>query len=203
MPGLPVTGDIEQDETNKERFVRFIEKHVKFVSAVLLVDLVFLNDYWRDYRWSILFTIFPKTLVNNIAFVFTNVRRSRRRDLCQENIPGALKSSLVFFLDNPIVRQLTYAGPNTTKIVKGREQGALEILVEFFNWMDGLEPQPVTGITSFYEVYQNIEAKTPNILFQRVREVEIDRLTNALKRYSAVSLSLCSHLALESYARWM
>jgi len=160
------------------------------------MDLVFLNDYWRDYTFSILSTIFPKTLVNNIAFVFTNVQGSRTRDVCQENIPGALKSSPVFFLDNPTVQQPTYVG---TKIVKGREQGTLEILVEFFNWMDGLEPQPVTGITSFYEVYRSIEAKTT----QKTREVEIDRLTNALKKYSAVSLSLCSHLAFESYTRWM
>jgi len=203
MPGLPATDDIEQDETNKESFVRFIEKHVKFVSAVLLVDLIVQTDYWRDYTWSILSTIFPKNLVNNTAFVVTNVQSSLVRDRYQENIPGALKNSPVFFLNNPIVRQLEYGGPSTIKIVKGCEQGALEILVEFFNWMDGLEPQPVAGITSFYEVYQNIEAKTPSILYQRAREVEIDRLTNAVKRYSAVSLSLCSHLAFEPYARWM
>jgi len=92
---------------------------------------------------------------------------------------------------------------NEMKIVKDREQGALEMLVVLFNWMDGLKPQPATEITSLYEVHQNIEVKTTSILYQRTREVDIDRLTIALKRYSAVSLSLCSHPALDSYARWM
>jgi len=200
---LPATYDIERDETNKESFVRFIEKHVNFVSAVLLVDLIVQNDYSRDYTWSILSTIFPKTLVNNIASVVTNAQSSLVRVHYQENIPEALKSSPVFFLDNPMVRQLTFTGPNMKKIVKDREQGALEILVELFNWMDGLEPQPVTEITSFNEIYQNIEAKTSDILDQRAREVEIDRLTNALRRDSAVSHPLCSHLAFEFYTRWM
>jgi hypothetical protein len=77
------------------------------------------------------------------------------------------------------------------------------MLVELFNWLDGLEPHPATDITSIYEMYQNIEIKTIGILDQRVREVEIDRLTITLKRHSAVGLSLCSHLALQSYARWM
>ena len=200
---MPATYDIERDETNKESFVRFIEKHVNFVSAVLLVDLIVQNDYSRDYTWSILSTIFPKTLVNNIASVVTNAQSSLVRVHYQENIPEALKSSPVFFLDNPMVRQLTFTGPNMKKIVKDREQGALEILVELFNWMDGLEPQPVTEITSFNEIYQNIEAKTSDILDQRAREVEIDRLTNALRRDSAVSHPLCSHLAFEFYTRWM
>ena len=178
---------------DKESIVRYIEKHVNFISAVLLVDHVPQNTFT---------TIFPKTLVNNIAFVFTNTQSSLFWDL-QKNIPGALKSSPVFLLDNPIVQKRRFRDSNVTKIVKDREQGALEMLVGFFNWMDNLEPQPVTEITSLYEVYQNIEVKTTSILYQRVREVEIDRLTIALKEYSAVSLSLYSHLALSSYARWM
>jgi len=188
---------MKQDETNKKSFIRFIEEHVNFVSAVLLVDLVDLvsqNTFKADYTWSNLTTIFPKTLVNNIAFLFINVQSSLFPDRFQNSIPGALKSSPVFLLDNPIVQQWRF---------KDREQGALEMFVEFFNWMDGLEPQPATEITSLYEVYQNIEVKTTSILYQRAREVEIDRLTVALKRYSAVSLSLRSHLALESYSYWM
>jgi hypothetical protein len=84
-----------------------------------------------------------------------------------------------------------------------RKQRALEMLVELFNWLDGLEPQPTTEITSLYGIYQDIEVRTIGILDQRVREVEIDTLRIALKKYLAVSLSFCSRLALQSYARWM
>jgi len=143
-------------------------------------------------------TIFPKTLVNNIAFVFTDVQSSPFRD-CPKQILGAFKSPPVFLLNNPIVHRGRFGDTNIIEIERDHEQGALEMLLELFNWIDGLEPQPATEITSLYEVYRNIEV----ILDQRVREVEIDTLTNALKWYLAVSLSLCSHVALESYTRWM
>jgi len=209
MPELAGTHDMVRDETDKESFIRFMGKHVNSISAVLVFVDPEAISFITDYSCFNVSTIFPKTLVNNIAFAFTKVQRMRfedqrkanirQEDTLQYSIPGALKSSPVFILDNPIVGQRTHAGPNTTEIVKGREQGALEILVEFFNWVDGLEPKSATEIISLYEVYRNIEI----ILDQRVQEVEIDRLTVALKRYSTVSLSLFSHLAFESYARWM
>jgi len=202
---LPGHGtDIERDETDKESFIRFIGKHVNSISAVLILAGPVppsVSSFILDFTCSNLSTIFPKTLVNNTAFVFTNVQNPFFRRLRQEDIPGALESSPVFLLDNPILQQ--FNDPDMMRTVKEREQEALEILVELFNWMDGLEPQPATEITSLYEIYQNIEFKTMIILGQRVREVDIDRLTIALKRYSVVSLSLCSHLALKSYARWM
>jgi len=159
------------------------------------------NTYPADYTYSNLSTIFPKTLVNNTAFVFTNAQNPWFRRECQRYAPGALKSSPVFLLDNPILEQ--FEDSNPMKTVKDREQEALEMLVELFNWMDGLEPQPATEITSLYQIYQSIEVETMITLGQRVREVDIDRLTIALRRDSAVSVSLCSHLALSSYARWM
>ena len=192
--------------------MRFIEKHVNSISAVLVfVDPGCLHAvaFYTDYTCSNVSTIFPKTLVNNIAFAFTKVERNyledhsqaniRQENIHQKRIPGALKSSPVFLLDNPIVQRKTFGDRDTMDIVKGREQGALEMLVEFFNWMDGLEPKSATGITFLYEVYRNIEI----ILDQRAREEEIDRLTIALKRDPAVSLSLCSHLAFGSYSRWV
>jgi len=203
LPGNYDT-DIDRDETDKESFIRFIGKHVSSISAVLIFAGPVppsVSRFTLDYTCSNLSTIFPKTLVNNTAFVFTNVQNPFFRRVCQEDIPGALKSSPVFLLDNPILQQ--FKDPNMMKTVKDREQGALEMLVELFNWMDGLEPQPATEITSLYEIYQSIEVEAMTILGQSVREVEIDRLTIALKRDSAVSLSLCSHLALSSYARWM
>jgi len=195
---LARTHDIERGEANKENFIRFIEKHVNFVSAVLLVDHVSQKfTFGTDYVCSILSAIFPKTLVNNIAFVFfAKYHSTLTAGLTQKQVPGVLQSAPVFFLDNPIAQQRRFRDPKMMQVVKDREQRALKMLVEVFNWMDGLEPRPVTEITSLYEVYQNIEVKTTSILYQRAREVEIDRLAIALKGYSAVSLSLCSHLAL-------
>ena len=151
--------------------------------------------------FSTLSAIFPKTLVNNIAFVSSNLWSHSPWNPSQEMVPEALRNSPVFPLDNPIALQLQKDLYDVEIRAKILEQGALETLVKLFNWLDELEPQLATEIVSLYERYQNIEAKTTIILDQRAREVEIDRLMFRLKKYSAVRLSRsCLH---PSYAHWM
>jgi hypothetical protein len=207
MPGLASTHDTERDETDAESIVRFIEKHVDSISAVLILVDHLSQDFPfnMDYTCSILSAIFPKTLVNNIAFVFTRAESSASQDFFQKKVPRALKSSPVFLFDNPIASGHWIYGTDAMGIQMRavRKKRVLEMLVELFNWLDGLEPQPTTEITSLYEMYQDIEVRTIGILDQSVREVEIATLRIALKKYLAVSLSLCSHLALQSYVRCM
>jgi hypothetical protein len=193
-PGLAGIHDIEQDEIRKEVMVRFIEQHVESISAVLIlaVDDIPLP---MEYTFSSLSAIFPKSLANNIAFVFTIRWDPLTWKFSEKMVPATLKSSPVFRFCNPITHEKDFLN---VEIKLQREQSALETLVNLFNWLDDLEPQPATEIVSFYEKYQNIEAK----LDQGAREVETDRLMNQLQEHSAVSLSRCClHLAFESYAR--
>jgi len=37
------------------------------------------------------------------------------------------------------------------KAVRGAEENAFEMLVDLFDWLDGVEPQPTTEIVSFYD----------------------------------------------------
>ena len=175
-PGLASIHDTEQDETHKESIVRYIDRHVESLSAVLILAIE--DDPVRtEYTFSTLLAIFPKTLLNNIALVFPN-----SWVFFVKMIPKARKSFPVFILDNPVM------GLGT--IEKTREHGALETLVALFDWLDDLEPQPVKEIVSLYEKYQNIEAKTIAILNQRAQEKELDRLKTRLKKHSAVSLHI-------------
>ena len=170
--------------------MRYIERHVEYLNAVLFLGVEH-SPVRTEYTFSTLFAIFPKILVNNIAFISTSPPGAPAGTSCREKVPEALKSSPVFTLYNPIA--------SAQRIEKTRERRALNRLVELFDWLDDREPQPAKEIVSLYEKYQNIAA----ILDQRAREVEIDRLMTRLKRYSAVSLpSHCLPLTLESYARW-
>ena len=187
--------DIERDEIYRESIVRYIEQHVEFVSAVLILALEE-SPVRMEYTFSTLSAIFPKTLVNNIAFVPSNLWSHSPWNLSQEMVPGALRNSPVFPLGSPIALQLQKGLYDVETRANILEQGALEALVKLFNWLDDLEPQPATEIVSLYEKYQNIEAKTTNILDQIAREVEIDRLMIRLKKHSAVRLSrYCLHPA--------
>ena len=152
-----------------------------------------------------LFALFPKTLVNNIAFVFTHTWGPPVWNIPPDMVPVALKNGPTFLLDNPM-----HGFSNCTSVSGSGmacEQRALETLVKLFDWLDGLEPQPAMETICLYEQYRHIEDKTINILGQRAREArmraEIDKLMITLKKHSTVSPSPCLHLVFEPYACWV
>ena len=201
------TRDIEQDELHKKSIITNIEQHIDSVNAVLILadGIVKRNTVEVDYTFKALSAIFPKTLVNNIAFMFTNVRDPRSWRFSQEMLPEALKNAPLFLLDNPLALLNRYKNDPTKKgMVRACEQSALEMLVTLFDWLDGLEPQPAAEIVSLYEIYQNIEDKTITTLAQAdqavVMKAEIDKGIVRLMKNSAVSVSPCLHLVIESHA---
>ena len=207
---MDVTYGIKQDNIHKESVVTCIKQHVDSVSAVFILadgrSLGTIVDI--DCTLSALSALLPKTLVNNIAFMLTHVGGPLFFDFFQSTVSGNFKKGPIFLLHNPIMPSYNFSfDPVVRSEGTACEQRSLESLVELFDWLDGLEPQPATEIVYLYELYQNIEAKTIDILDQRAREVdmraEIDRLMVTPKKHSAVSHSPCLHLALESYACWV
>ena len=123
--------------------------------------------------------------------MFTNVRHPLSWRFPQEALPGALKNAPLFLLDNPLALQnRTMNHPNKRGIVKSCEQRALEMLVNLFDWLDGLEPQPATEIVSLYKKYKEIEAKTIKTLAQAdqaaATKAETDERIVRLRKSSAV-----------------
>ncbi len=189
------TRDIEQDELHKKSIITNIEQHVDSIDAVLILTdgIVSRITVEVDYTFAVLSAMFPKTLVSNIAFMFTNVRDPRSWRFSQEMLPEALKNAPQFLLDNPLALQNRFKNdPNKKGMVKACEQRALEMLVTLFDWLDGLKPQPAAEIVSLYEKYENIEAKTITALAQADQAVamkaEIDKRIVRLMKNSAVSL---------------
>jgi len=153
-----------------------------------------------DYALSTLSSIFPKTLANNIAFLFTNVTSPLHFNFSRDTLPDVLRDAPLFLFNNPIALQKKYLrfrnDPNMKigragfrKAVKVGEENALETLVDLF--LDGLEPQPTTETTSPYGKPQAMVADTHTRMNQAVaKEAE----------HPAVSSSTYMHL--ESYTHW-
>ena len=152
-----------------------IKKHIDSVTAVLVLanGTVPRITVGTDYALSTLTSIFPKTLTKNIAFMFTNVSSPLHWNFSGDTIPDVLKDAPQFFVNNPIALHRKYNklkdDPNTRKVradfrkaVKGGEQDAMEMLVDLFDWLASLEPQPTTGIMSLYEKSQNNPALSAN-----------------------------------------
>jgi hypothetical protein len=150
--------------------------------------------------------LFPKSLVENIAFVFTNIPSPILWNFSIDTVPDVVEDPQFFFLDNPIHLQKTYLrlknDPDKKKfrgimrksVLAGEDQ-AFKMLVKLFDWLDGLGPQPTTEITYLYDVSQSIEAMSTNTLAQMdqaaTMNAEMDEVTVALKNNSKVSSSPC------------
>ena len=205
-PGLADTRGIHQDELHKKSIATEIQSHIDSVNAILILvnGAVPRITVGMDYALSALSAIFPKTLVNNIAFLFSNVPTSLSFNFCKDAIPEALKDAPQFLIDNPISLQKKYLelvgglgrrkAKEMQKAVKSAERNALETLVGLFDWLDGLEPQPTTEIISLYEKSQAIESKITNTLAQvdqtADKIAEIKRLLEEFKNKSTVSFHL-------------
>ena len=152
--------------------------------------------------------MFPESLANNIAFVFTNVSSPHSWNFSEGTIPESLRDVDRFLLDNPIALQKEYLeldGDSTEKEVravrrKASEDTALEVLVNLFSWLDNRVPQPTTEIVYLYNLSQGIEAKITNALAQMdqaaTKKASIDELMVALKDNSKVSSSPHSYSGL-------
>ena len=94
-------------------------------------------------------------MANNLAFVLTNVPDPLYQNFSGDTLPDVLKDAPQFLLDNPIALQRKYLKlkgdiktkskrAEMSKTVKAGEEKALEMLVDLFDWLDGLERQLIT-----------------------------------------------------------
>ena len=169
-PGLADTRGTQQDDLHKQSIATQIEERINSINAVLILanGTIPRVTVGTDYALSTLSTIFPDSLASNIAFIFTNVLNPLHCNFSRNTLPDVLKDAPQFFLSNPIALQKKYFKIKDTrnmkrtktelcKAVKASEQSALEMLVDFFHWLDNLDPQPTAGIVSLYEQSQKVK----------------------------------------------
>ncbi|KAJ6594419.1 hypothetical protein B0H19DRAFT_919891 [Mycena capillaripes] len=197
-PGLADTRGLQQDEIHKKSIATQIRKHIESVHAVIILanGTVPRLTVGTDYALSTLSAIFPKSLAGNIAFMFTNIADVLSGNFSQDSVPDELRDAPQFFLNNPIALQRKYddlkKNPHPkAKINKARnvvsngEEEGLEMLVDVFDWLDGLTPQPTTEMLSLYNQSQQIDHQIANTLAQMdqasAKKEEIRKLMNDIR----------------------
>ena len=194
-PGLADSRGLEQDELHKANIATQFKEHIDYVTAVLIITngTVTRLNAGVDYALTTLSTLFPKTLAPNIAFVFTNIQNAVSWNFSRETISRLLEDAPRFFLDNPCAlqkRSLELRNNRKVKTTKGQlkmrkfmensEEEALETLVELFDWLDSLIPQPTKEIVNLYNLSREIESMITDALAQMdqaaAKKDEIKRL---------------------------
>ena len=161
-----------------------MKEHIDSVTAILVLSngTVPRASPGTNYALSALSAIFPRTPCKNVAFLLTNTSNPLFLNFSKDILPEAFKDAPQFLLNNPIALQRKYlqlrGQPNTRsqgsyfrEAVKDSEKDALEMLVDLFDWLDRLEPQPITRTVSLYEQCQSIVAKHTYPLSQQAKEL--------------------------------
>jgi hypothetical protein len=173
-----------------------------------------------EYALNVLSAIFPKSLVDNIGFIFTNVADPLHWNFSDDGLSKDLARAPRFLLDNPVavLKKLNSlrndAKPDTDDedddedgdedgdddddmwpIVENAERMALLMLVKLFDWLDTRQPQPTKEIWTLYEQSQSIESNITNIVCKMEqatkKEAEIEKLKKRLESGQVVSLLRC------------
>jgi len=183
-PGFADTRGLQQDELHKKSIASQIKKHIDSVSAVLVVanGTVPRITAGIDNALSTLLAIFTDTLASRVAFLLTNVNNHLYTNFSKNTVPGALKEAPQFLLNNPIALQRKYFNLKDNPDMKKRtaqfreavnvaERDALEMLVELFDWLDGLESQPGMKVAPLYKTRNTIVANIIGPLTRHVRKL--------------------------------
>jgi len=131
---------------------------------------------------STLSAVFPEPLTNNIAFMFTNISSPLSSNFCYETVPAILKDAPQFQIDNPMGLQKRYfklkddqamknMRAGMCEEVKAAEQDALDVLVNLFDWVDGLDSQPTMRAVSRHEESQDIVVNIITSLTTQVKKL--------------------------------
>jgi hypothetical protein len=87
--------------------------------------------------------------------MFTNISNPLSWNFCRDTVPNVLSDARQFEIDNPFALQKRYLElkddpkmkikeAKMLEEVNSGEQNALEVLVDLFDWLDGLQPQQIT-----------------------------------------------------------
>jgi len=205
---LADTRGLNQDALHKKNITTEIQNHLGYVNAVLILAIGSNPriSVSMDYALTTLSTLFPKGLANNIAFLLSSVPTLASLNFPYDAILNDLTHAPKFLIDNPIalqknyLKQMGHLDKKTLKKMKDSiqkaEEGALEMLVELFDWLDGLGPQPTKEIITLYEKSQDIESKVTDTLTQMeqaaTKMVEIKKLMGDRRNGNAVRFHLPS-----------
>ena len=147
---------MQQDELHKRSIATQIKENLDSITAVLVLanGTVPRVTVGTDYALSTLSAMFPKSLAQNVSFMFTNVLSPLHWNFTLESVPVELQDAPQFLLNNPLALQRKYLklkqDPNMKKrradlrgAVKFGEDNALQMLVKLFDWLDSLEPPAI------------------------------------------------------------
>jgi GTP-binding protein EngB required for normal cell division len=182
-PGLCDTRGLEQDNEHKRSIAETIKAKVQILDGVIIMANGTLERVGPgvDYALHTLSTMFPRSIVNNIGFIFTNVPDALSFNFQSNTLPEELRNAERWTLQNPVAQFVKYKEATSgnsprppseaqlralRKLLNTNFATTMETLNEFFTWLDKRKAQPTHTIVQLYTMTTRIEAAITHVLAQ-------------------------------------
>jgi hypothetical protein len=209
-PGLCDTRGLEQDKEHKKSIAEAIKAQVQTLDGVIIMANGTLERVGPgvDYALHTLSTMFPRSIVNNIGFMFTNVPDALSFNFQSNTLPEALRNAERWTIQNPVAQFVKYqeAKSNSSRRSQSEQQLralqrllhsnfaiSMDTLNDFFAFLDERKAQPTNIILELYEMTTRIEAAISNVLAQidqrEQQRMDLQRLQANLEKSNQVRLA--------------
>ncbi|KAG8754423.1 hypothetical protein FRC11_006670 [Ceratobasidium sp. 423] len=172
-PGLADTRGTGEDNKHRERIYRAVKEHVTTIDGIMIVANGRIERLTAatGYTWETLATLFPRSIKDNIGFIFTNVDAPDKLLLQKTSLPPELQTARSWRLDNPLSRHrnyldrihdLTESDKQRSRLVKRLEEDyedTVESLDNWLEWLDKREAIPSAAILELYHKSTEIESR--------------------------------------------
>jgi GTP-binding protein EngB required for normal cell division len=213
-PGLCDTRGLEQDKKHKKSIAETIKAQVQTLDGVIIMANGTLERVGPgvEYALHTLSTMFPRSIVNNIGFMFTNVPDALSFNFQSSTLPEELRNAERWTIQNPVAQFVKYQEAKSSNSRRPQSEQqlralqrllhsnfaiTLETLNDFFAWLDTRKAQPTSTIVQLYEMTTRIEAAISNVLAQidqRERQrMDLQRLQANLDKSNQVCLTDVSY----------
>ncbi|KAG8738668.1 hypothetical protein FRC10_006615 [Ceratobasidium sp. 414] len=196
-PGLADTRGIDQDKTHKAEINSAIQQHVQSIDAVIIMvnGTIQRLNVATDYALNVICSMFPRTIIANIGFMFTN-STPMTSNFDHEGLPPELRESQSWTIQNPLAllknhQRLVAATPvspvqerNRAAQLQGCYEETVETLNEWLVWLDSRQVQSTIEIDRLYRISTDIESNIESAL------ATITRLSELRARYQSIELDL-------------
>ncbi|KAJ8522111.1 hypothetical protein ONZ45_g1291 [Pleurotus djamor] len=193
-PGLADTRGIEYDNKHKAAIAEAIKDKVATIDSIVILA----NGTQErlgvatDYALNIISGMFPNSIVDNIAFIFTMVSNPLQFNFKRNALHPSLRNAKLWTMDNPFAGWLKYQSnvhadyPPDEEILEEMYQATrssymktLKTLNLLFRWQSERQVQPTKEIDRLYQMSQDIDASINNI--QARLDQQEDEMSNLVK----------------------
>lgn len=173
-PGFNDTRGIAKDKVHEQNIVNKI-KELNTIDGVFVVSngTVARLGTGIEYTLSIISKIFPRSIVENFAILYTCTTRPNAKP---EALPEALRKSPKWAIDNPFAHHAKYVEDALSLPDWDREDQieylaraygrAIKIIDSMFAWLDNRRIQPTDDIEKLAKLSATIASRISNLLAQ-------------------------------------